>query len=108
MGNIRITGSIYSPGEAAAIYAQVLDASGNPVDTATVTLNLLRADGTKFLDGVTMTHIAGSNGIYKYEFTAPSEAERLVADVKSTAPTAYGVEDIYVPEWAVPKVGFEL
>ncbi len=108
MGNIRITGSIYAPTEAATIYAQVLDDVGNPVDTSTVTLSLFRADGTKFLDGVTMTYIAGSNGIYKYEFTAPSEVERLVADVKSINPTAYGVEDIYVPEWAVPKVGFEL
>lgn len=108
MATIKITGSIYAPEEPAVLYAQVLDAAGNPVATATVTLNLFRADGSKVLDNVNMPYIPGTNGIYRYQFTAPADIERLVADVKSIAPTAYGVEDIYMPEWAVPKVGFEL
>ena len=108
MASIKITGSIYAPGEPAVLYAQVLDAAGNPVNTATVTLNLFRVDGSVVLGGVNMPYIPGTNGIYQCEFTAPAEVERLVADVKSIAPTAYGVEDIYMPEWAVPKVGFEL
>jgi hypothetical protein len=105
---IKITGSIYAPGEPAVLYAQVLDAAGNPVATATVTLNLFRVDGSKVLDNVNMPYIPGTNGIYQYEFTAPSGIERLVADVKSTAPTAYGIEDIYVPQWALRPATFRL
>jgi hypothetical protein len=101
-GLIRVTGSIYAPGEAAVIFAQVLDAFGNPANAATVTLTLFRANGTTFVAGVNMAYIPTSNGIYQYSFTAPTIAERLIADVSSINPIAYGVEDFYVPQWAVP------
>ena len=100
-GTMRVFGSIYSPSEPAAVYAQVFDENDEPVSTAAVILNLLEADGTKFLDSVTMTYIQSSNGIYKYEFTAPATIKRLVADVHSTNPTAYSSEDIYVPQMAI-------
>jgi len=103
-GAIKVTGSIYAPGEPAVVYAQVLDAFGNPVNTATVTLTLFRADGTTVVAGVNMAYIATSNGIYQYSFTAPTTVERLIADVSSINPIAYGVEDFYVPQWAVPPV----
>jgi len=101
MSKIVITGSIYSPLESAIIYAQILDDAGEPANSATVTLTVFYSDGTKYIDGVTMTYIPGSNGLYKYEFTAPSDAQRLIADVESADPTAYGTEDIYVPEFTV-------
>jgi len=100
-GKIHVFGSIYSPSEPAVVYAQVFDENDDPVSTATVVLNLIEADGTKFLDTVTMTYIQSSNGIYKYSFTAPTTIKRLVADVKSENPTAYSSEDIYVPQMAI-------
>jgi len=91
--------SIYKPGEAGAFYAQVLNADGSPANAATVTLTVWKVDGSKFLDGVNMTHIATSNGLYQYLFTAPATPQRMLADVSSTTPTAYGVDEIYVAEW---------
>lgn len=98
-GIARVFGSIYSPSESAVIYAQIFDETGEPANDATVTLTLFKPDGTKVLDSVSMTYITDSNGLYKYEFTAPAAISRLVADVKSTNPTAYGSEDIYVAEF---------
>jgi len=100
-GKIHVFGSIYSPSEPAVVYAQVFGENDDPVSTATVVLNLIEADGTKFLDTVTMNYIPLSNGLYKYEFTSPSTIKRLVADVKSTNPTAYSSEEVYVPQMAI-------
>jgi hypothetical protein len=99
MGQIKVCGSIYSPSESAILYAQVLDDAGNPVSTAIVTLDLFKSDGTKYLDSKTMSYISGSNGLYKYSFIAPSEIQRMIADVKSTNPSAYGIDEIYVADW---------
>lgn len=98
-GTLRVFGSIYSPSEAAVIYSQIFDELGEPGNGAMVKLTLFEPDGAKILDEVLMSYITGSNGLYKYEFTAPTAISRLVADVKSTDPTAYGSEDIYVAEF---------
>jgi len=99
MATIKVCGSIYSPEEEAILYAQVLDDAGQPANTATITFNLFKKDGTKLVDGASLTYIEGSNGLYGYAFTAPATVERMVADVASTNPTAYGTEDIYVANW---------
>jgi len=99
-GKLHVFGSIYSPGELATVYAQIFDDIGDPANDATVKLTLFEPDGTKILDDVTMTRITNSNGLYKYEFTAPSTAKRMVADVSATDPTTYGSEDIYVSKFA--------
>lgn len=92
--------SIYKPGESGVFYAQVLNGDGSPANAATVTLTVWKSDGSKFLDGVNVPYITDSNGMYKYAFTAPATDERMVADVSSTNPTAYGTDDIYVAGWA--------
>lgn len=96
---IKVFGSIYAPSEPGIIHAQVLDEGGNPINDATVSLTLFREDNTKYIDNQPMTYVTGSNGIYKYPFTAPPEPERMIADVKSEDPVACGTEDIYVSEW---------
>ena len=100
IGTIKVCGSEYSPSENALIYAQVLDGDGNPANSATVTLNLFKSTGTKYLDSKTMTYITGSNGLYQYAFTSPSSMSRMIADVSATSPTAYGTESISVSQWA--------
>ena len=92
--------SIYKPGESGVFYAQVLNGDGTPANAATVKLTVWKSDGSKFLDGVGMLHIPGSNGLYGYPITAPATPEKMVADVSSTGPTAYGTDDIYVADWA--------
>ena len=99
-GTVKVCGSDYSPIENALIFAQVLDANGDPGNSATVILNLFNSDGTKYLDTKTMTYIDSSNGLYKYAFTAPSGTQRMIADIAVTGPTAYGSESVCVSELA--------
>lgn len=97
MATIKVYGSEYTPGEAAIIYAQVLDDAGMPVETATVTVSLFKEDGSKYLDSLSMAYIAGSNGLYKTQpFAAPSEVQRMIADVKSEGPEVFGAEECVV------------
>jgi len=98
---IKVFGSSYSPGETAVVYAQVLDEAGEPANAATVTLDIFKSDGTKFLDSAVMDYISDSSGIYKYQFTAPADAARMLVDVKVTNPTAYGSEEVSVTAWAL-------
>ncbi|MCK4860187.1 MAG: hypothetical protein KAS87_06495 [Candidatus Omnitrophica bacterium] len=99
-GKIHVFGSIYAPSEPAVVFAHILNELGKPANEANVVLNLFNPDGTKILDSVSMSYISSSNGIYKYEFVAPAEIKRMVADIKSTNPETYGAESISVPEWA--------
>lgn len=88
----------YTPNEAATIYAQVLDGSGNPVNNATATLTLWDSAGNKELDGVSMTYITSSQGLYEYDFTVPSELGVYVVEVVTANPTSYGSGEIHVVE----------
>lgn len=113
---INVIGSIYAPSEPGIIYAQVLDEEGNPANDAVVSLTLFCGDGTIYedIDEKPMSYAPFSNGIYKYPFIAPLGPERMIADIKSEDPIAYGAEDIYVAEWSedisqlVAKVSFIL
>jgi len=71
--------SEYAPDADGTIYVEVLDAAGDPVNDATVSLDLMDSDGNLELDGVSMDYIAGSDGIYKYDFTAPSDEGTYIA-----------------------------
>lgn len=95
-GTIKVSGSEYSPVENALIYAQILDANGDPANAATVTLNLFNSDGTKYVNSGNMSYITGSNGIYKYSFVAPTGIQRMIADVSAVDPVAYGTESVCV------------
>ena len=69
----------YQPETEATLYTSVKDGLGNPVNNATVSLNLYASDGTKILDGVGMSYIAGSDGLYGYNFTTPAEEGAYLA-----------------------------
>jgi len=100
MATIKVFGSEYTPGEAAIIYAQVLDDAGMPVSTATVVVSLFNQDDSKYLDSAPMAYIQGSNGLYRTEpFLAPLEVQRMIADVKSGNPGVFGAEECAVTIW---------
>ena len=71
--------SRYAPGADATLYVEVLDATDNPVNNATVVLDLMDSSGNLVLDGVSMSYIAGSDGIYKYDFTTPAVEGTYIA-----------------------------
>ncbi len=96
VGSIKVYGTEYASSEPGTIYAQVLYGDGSPANSATTSLTLYKTDGTKVLNSVSMSYIAGSNGIYKYDITAPVDEGVYLADVASTNPTAYGSAEVHV------------
>ena len=98
---------VYEPNEAGTFYAEVLNSDGTPANAAVVTLTVWRTDGTMFLNAVNMPHIAGSNGMYEYDFNAPAVECSMVADVSSVGPTAYGTDEICVTAFAKDITGIE-
>lgn len=98
----RVFASVYTKGESGTVWAQVLDTNGDPVNAATVTLTVWEPDGDKYLDAVSMDFVTGSNGIYKYAITAPSEFGTFLCDVTASwnGSTAYGCGEFQVASWA--------
>jgi len=84
------------PGENGTIYAHVLYVNGTPANSATINLTLWNSSGGRVIDDVNMGYIAGSNGMYHYNFTAPSVVGVYVVDVNSTNPTGYGTDEVHV------------
>ena len=95
-GSGEVFGTEYAQEEDGTIYVQVLNGDGSPANGATVTLTLWKSDGTKELDGVSMTYIATSDGIYKYDFTSPAADGVYLAAVSTTSPTGYGSGEVHV------------
>jgi len=86
----------HTPGENGTIYAHVLYANGTPANGATLNLTLWRPNGTKELDSVGMSYIAGSNGIYQYNFTTPNVVGVYAVDIVSANPAGYGTDEVHV------------
>jgi len=86
----------HTPGENGTIYAHVLYANGTPANGASVNLTLWDSDGGKELDNVVMVYVPGSNGLYRYNFTAPNTVGVYAVDVESTNPVGYGTDEVHV------------
>lgn len=99
---------IYKPDVTATIYAQVLFGDGTPANAAVVTLNIYRDDGTLFLGPVIMGYIAGSNGMYSYNFNTPVDEEIMVANIASVGPVAYGTDDVIILDIGAMKPIFRV
>ena len=95
-GKLKVIGTEYQPSEAGSIFAQIFNPDGTPANSSAVSLTLFKSDGAKILDGVSMSYVIDSSGIYKYDFTAPADTGVYIADVSSTSPTAYGCDEVHV------------
>lgn len=93
-----VTGIIeYRPGESATVFVQLLTAAGTPVNAGTVLATLTDSDGNDEWTDQPMSYMAGSDGIYSYDFTAPYDDGEYVLTARSTAPVVtYGSTEIYV------------
>ncbi|MBV6342892.1 hypothetical protein, partial [Candidatus Magnetobacterium casense] len=103
-----IASAQYEPGEDGTIYAQVLSATGSPVATATVTYTMRNGAGAIVQSG-TLTYVAGSNGMYSVDFTAPNDEGIYSIEYVSASPTLYGATDIQVkstPSWWEDSIMF--
>jgi len=62
-------------GDSVNIDAQVVNfTDGSPLNSATSTINIYNPSGVKIVDAATMTHVAGSNGIYRYPYIVPENS----------------------------------
>ena len=86
----------YEPNEVGTIYAQVFDLAGDYVNNATASLYMYGPNSTLILDGVNMTYVTGSQGLYAYNFTAPADVGTYVVTVNSSDPTGYGSGSVIV------------
>jgi len=87
---------VYGAGQSAKYYAQVLNADGSPANSASVSITIYNPDGTKYIDGASMTYISGSQGIYEYSLTTPGSEGIYAVELVSSNPTAYASDVIEV------------
>lgn len=60
-------------GETIPLDAQVVNATnGSPVNDATATISIFNPTSTKIVDSQPMILVSGSNGVYRFNFVAPS------------------------------------
>ncbi len=69
---IAVGATEYTEGETARLTVQVKDADGSPINNATSTITVFDPLGAKVVDDAAMTFLAGSNGLYRYNYTIPS------------------------------------
>jgi len=90
----------YEPAEEITLYVAVLDASGDPVTDATVTLDIRDSDGNLEVDDGAMAHV--SDGVYEYDWTIPAgEDYYYVVYTEDTYGTSYETLHVVTP----PAVG---
>jgi len=93
-------GTDYTPGANGTLAVQVFYGNGTAANGATVTANMYASNGTKVLDGVSLTYISGSQGIYTYNFVVPSEEGVYLVEYISSNPTGYSSSEVNVSEAA--------
>jgi len=86
----------YEPSEEITLYVAVLDASGDPVTDATVTLDIRDSDGNLEVDDGAMAHV--SDGVYEYDWTIPAgEDYYYVVYTEDTYGTSYETLHVVTP-----------
>jgi len=98
-GYMNVYGTEYEAGESGVIYAQVFYGNGTPANSASCNVTIYSPTST-LVSNEPMTYISGSNGIYYYTFTAPSDTGVFVVDVKCSNPLAYGSAEFHVSTWS--------
>jgi hypothetical protein len=94
-----LSGDSFKPGETVPIEVQLLNFSdGSPLNNASATLDIYDPSGTKVVDGAAMTYQTGSNGVYKYSYTAPTTNGSYRYEVSATMGdnSGYGSANFYV------------
>ena len=86
-------------GDAVKIDVQVINfTDGSPLNSASSTISIYNPSGSKIVDGANMTYITGSNGIYRYAYTAPAVSGSYFYEVTATqgTKTGYGAANFEV------------
>lgn len=91
--HLEVWGTEYVRGEEATLYAQLLDESGAPINSGTVTYKVFDSSGNLYHSG-TLAYVPGTNGIYADTFEC-NQSGNFVCDVVSV-PSAYATGEVHV------------
>lgn len=75
VGDLKLSGTEYSPGDPAAVFVQLKDSYGNAVQNGSCYLDIYTPTGANYnntLQDAPMTQADGNDGLYYYLLTAPS------------------------------------
>jgi len=90
--------TVVDQGDAVNIDVQVKLTNGTVINNATTTISIYNPSGTKIVDGVVMTSVASSSGIYRYGYTIPAVSGSYLYEVTSISDnrTGYGAANFEV------------
>jgi hypothetical protein len=74
-GSMKVSGTEYSPNDAATLFLQLLDSQGFPIDNGLCWINIHSPVGNHSytIQNAPMINIVGDDGLYYYDMTAPSD-----------------------------------
>jgi hypothetical protein len=85
----------FAANTSATLFVSVYNHARDPVNDANVTITLRAPDGTAIFFNQNMTYVAGSYGLYAYNFTTPAMPGSYVAD-SYAAGYGYGSESVQI------------
>jgi hypothetical protein len=86
-------------GDSVNIDAQVINfTDGSPLNSASSTITIYNPAGSKIVTGASMSYVSGSNGIYRYAYTVPTESGSYLYEVTAVqgSKTGYGSSNFEV------------
>jgi hypothetical protein len=85
----------FATNTSATLFVSVFNHSGDPVNNANVTITLRSSNGTAIFLNQNMTYVAGSYGLYRYNFTTPSVPGSYAAESHAIG-YGYGSESVQI------------
>ncbi len=82
---VSVGATEYQSGETAVLTVQVTDSVGDPINNATVILDMFDPNGNVMVDDTSMSYISSSDGLYKYTTTTSDTAGVYTYTTKATA-----------------------
>ena len=90
-----IVEGMYEPGESGTIYSQLFDTDNHPLNTSKVEYILYDVDGNVIDSGI-LPYIAGTQGLYGLDFTAPDTEGTYALAIESNIPFLCSSTDLQV------------
>jgi len=78
---LAVGASEYTSAETAKLTVQVKDKNGDPLNSATATIDIYDPSASLVVDGGSMTYLSGSNGLYFYNYTVPDTLGVYIYDI---------------------------
>jgi hypothetical protein len=91
--SVHVGGTEYVIGDDAKVWLQLLDGSSAPMNNMACFSRIYFPNGTVFIDYVLLQYLAGSDGIYFHDFTAPDAEGVYMVSTYCRVPQTMFVEE---------------